>query len=29
MSVLIDAFCLFKLSLYTLYKMTVVAAVHL
>jgi len=29
MSVLTDAFCLFKRPLYTLYKMTIVAAVHL
>jgi len=29
MSVLTDTFCHFKPPLYTLYKMTVVAAVHL
>jgi len=29
MSALTDAFCLFKSPLYTLYTMTVVAAVHL
>jgi len=29
MSVLIDVICLFKLSLYTKYKMVVVAADHL